>query len=55
MPVPLEVEEAEGVLIRDREGSEIKGSGPNEEKNGISLTKVENIESREIREEEKWV
>lgn len=43
------------ILIRDREGSKIKGSGRNEEKNGISLTKAENVESREICEEEEWV
>lgn len=30
----------EGVLIRDRKESKIKDSGPNEEKNGISSTKI---------------
>lgn len=43
------------ILIRDREGSKIKGCGPHEEKNGIYLTKAENVESREICEEEEWV
>jgi len=47
----LEEGEAAGVLIRNGEGPQIKGSGPNEDKNGISLTKVENVESREICEE----
>lgn len=46
----------QGVLRRDREGSKIKGSGQMKRRmNGISLTKVENLESREICEEEEWV
>jgi len=42
-------------LIRDREESQIKGFRPNEETNGMSLTKIENKGSREVWREEKWV
>lgn len=35
-------------MVRDRKESKIKDSSPNEEKNGISSTKLENRESREI-------
>lgn len=43
------------VLRGDREESQIKGFRPNEEKNGLSVTKRENIGSREVWREEKWV
>lgn len=36
------------MLIRDKKEPKIKDSSPNEEKNGISSTKLENRESREI-------
>ena len=42
-------------MIRDREGSQIKGFRPNEEKNGMSLAKIENKGSREVWREEKCV
>lgn len=40
-------------MIRNREESRIKGLSPNEEKNGIFLTKIEHIKSRKNCREEK--
>lgn len=45
----------QGGIEKTQRGVKDQGLWPNEEKNGISLTKVENLESREICEEEEWV
>ena len=41
------------VIGKRQGGVKIKDSSPNEEKNSISSTKIENIESREICKEKK--